>query len=489
MIRRALLGLLGVIALLALLLVANTLRQGSRQPAVVAVPPLAVNEAQVAEALAAAVRARTVSGLHDPAAQDAAFAELHALLASRYPAVHAALQREVVGRHGLLYTWRGEDPKAAPVALMAHQDVVPLAPGTEPLWQQPPFAGLVSGGYVWGRGTLDDKSSLIAQFEALELLVKAGLKPRRTVYFVFGHDEEVGGHDGAARVAARFKDQGVVLDWVLDEGLAITEGIIPGVKAPVGLVGLAEKGWITLRLSTQAAPGHSSMPPGPGQSAIGRLTQALARLDAQPLPGGIQGAAAEMFQAIAPELPFGQRLAMSNLWLLRPVVEAQLGQAPSTNALMRTTTALTVLKSGSQDNVLPGMAEALVNFRVLPGETMETVQAAVKRIVADDAVQVTLLPGGSNPSRLSSSAEPSFQLLARTVREVFPDVLVAPGLMLAASDARHFDAVSKASYRFMPVRFRADDLRLPHGTNERIAVSQLADMVRFYHRLLSQAVL
>ena len=262
---------------------------------------------------------------------------------------------------------------------------------------------------------------------------------------------------------------------------------MPGVARPVALVGLAEKGSVTMKLTATAPPGHSSMPPGTGQGAIGRLAAALARLDAKPLPGGIQGAAAEMFEAVAPELPFGQRLALSNLWLTRPLVERLLSKGAATNAMLRTTTAMTMLNAGVKENVLPGRAEAVVNFRILPGDTIESVQAAVKRIVADEGIEVATVGPSFNPSRLSTSRSDSFRLIERTVREVFPDAIVAPGLMLAASDARHFDGISDSSYRFMPIRFDSADLQRPHGTDERIAVDQLADMVRFYHRLLQLA--
>ncbi len=487
MIKRLLLALLALLLLLAAVLVANTLRQGSRQVVVPALQPLAVDKLAVAESMAAAVRARTVSGLLDPAGTALEFDKLHAHLRSRYPLVHTTLEREVVGAHSLLYTWRGSDAAAKPIALLAHQDTVPIAPGTEKLWTRPPFDGVVEDGMVWGRGTLDNKSNLVTQLEAVELLLKAGFKPRRTVHFFFGHDEEVGGQRGAVAAVALFKQRGVRLDFALDEGLAVTEGILPGVDQPLALIGLAEKGSVSLKLTAQAPPGHSSMPPGPGNSAIGMLSAALARLDAKPLPGGIQGAAAELFAAVAPELPFGQRLAMSNLWLLRPVVEGMLGKGAATNAMMRTTTALTVVNAGNKENVLPGRAEAIVNFRILPGDTIESVTAYVKGVVADERVEVAPLGEGFNPSSVSSPQAESYRVVERTIREVFPDSLVAPGLMLAASDARHFQAVADQSYRFMPIRFKSADLQRVHGTDERISVDQLADMVRFYHRLLSQA--
>ena len=487
MIQRSLLGLLALLLLLAAVLVGNTLRQGSRQVAVTALAPLAVDSARVVESMAVAVRAKTVSGLLDPSGQAEAFEALHAHLRSRYPLVHATLQREVVGAHSLLYTWLGSDVQAPAFALLAHQDVVPVAPGTEALWQHPPFSGDVVDGMVWGRGTLDDKSNLITQLEAVEALIQSGYKPRRTVYLVFGHDEEVGGREGAVRVVALLKQRGVKLAYVLDEGLAVTEGILPGVAQPLALIGLAEKGGISLRLTAVAAPGHSSTPPAAGQSAIGMLSAALTRLDTHPLPGGIQGVAAEMFATIAPELPFGQRLAMSNLWLFKPVVEKMLEKGAATNAMLRTTTALTIVNAGNKENVLPGQAEAVVNFRILPGDTAEAIQAHVKSVVADERITVQVLGTPAEASKVSSPRSDSYRLIERTVREVFPDSMVTPGLVLAGTDSRHFQDLAAEVYRFMPIRFKPEDLPRVHGTNERISAAQLVDMVRFYHRLLQQS--
>ena len=489
MIKRLLLGLLALLLLLAAVLVGNTLRQGSRQVAVPPLAPLAVDQARVVESMAIAVRAKTVSGLLDPTGQAEAFEALHAHLRTRYPLVHATLQREVVSAHSLVYTWFGSDAQAPAFALLAHQDVVPVAPGTEALWQHPPFAGEVADGMVWGRGTLDNKSNVITQLEAVEALIQAGYRPRRTAYLIFGHDEEVGGQQGAVRVVALLKQRGVKLAYVLDEGLAVTEGILPGVARPLALIGLAEKGAISLRLTAQAAPGHSSTPPAAGQSAIGMLSAALTRLDNHPLPGGIQGVAAEMFATIAPELPFAQRLAMANLWLFKPVVEKMLEKGAATNAMLRTTTALTIVNAGNKENVLPGKAEAVVNFRILPGDTAATVQAHVQRVMADERITVQVLGTAAEASKVSSPRSDSYRLIERTVREVFPDSLVTPGLVLAGTDSRHFQDLADDVYRFMPIRFKPDDLPRVHGTNERISGAQLVDMVRFYHRLLQQSAL
>jgi carboxypeptidase PM20D1 len=487
MIKRLFLGLLALLLLLAAALAINTWRQGSRQLAVQPLAVLAVDKDGAAQSLAAAVRARTMSGLLDPGGQARAFEQLHQHLAARYPLLHQRAQREVVGGQTLVYTLRGSDANAKPIAWLAHQDVVPIAPGTETLWKQPPFDGVISDGFVWGRGAWDNKGNLIAQLEAVEMLLKAGFAPKRTVYLVFGHDEELGGREGAVKVAALFKQRAIQLEYLLDEGLVVTEGIVPGVAAPVALIGVAEKGYTSLQLVAQAPPGHSSQPPAPGQSAIGMLSTALSRLDATPMKGGIAGVSQATFDTLAPEMTLVNRVVLGNLWLFRPVAERMLGKAASTNAMMRTTTALTIVNAGNKENVLPGRAEAIVNFRILPGDSLETVLAHVKRVVNDDRIEVKPLPNPMPPSRVSASDSAAYRHIASASREVFAGALVAPGLMLGGTDGRHFDEVSDAVYRYSPVRARAEDLSRFHGTDERISVDNLAEMIRFYHRLLSQS--
>lgn len=487
MIKRIALGLLALLLLLAAALAINTLRQRSSQLPVQPLAALAVDRDGAAQSLAAAVRARTVSGLLDPAGQAQAFEQLHQHLKSRYPLLHERAQREVVAGRTLVYTLRGSDAAAPAIAWLAHQDVVPVAPGTESLWKKPAFDGVVADGFVWGRGAWDNKGNLIAQLEAVEMLLKSGFVSRRTVYLVFGHDEEVGGREGAVQVAALLKQRNIRLDYVLDEGLVVTEGIVPGISAPVALIGVAEKGYVTLKLVASATPGHSSQPPAPGQSAIGMLSAALARLDAAPVPGGIRGVAQAMFDTLAPEMALSQRVVLGNLWLFRPVAEGMLATAPSTNALMRTTTALTIVNAGNKENVLPGRAEALVNFRLLPGDSVETVLAHVKKTMADERIEVTTLPGPMPPSRVSASDSAAYVHIATTAREVFAGALASPGLMVGGTDGRHFEDVADAVYRFSPVRARAEDLTRFHGTDERISIDNLAEMIRFYHRLLQQS--
>lgn len=485
MIKRVLLGLVSLLVLLVAVLAINTLRQGSRQISVPPAPPLAVDEKGAAERLGGAIRFQTIASRDDADANAAEFRKLHDYLQQRYPKTHATLKRELVGGLSLLYTWPGTDPQAKPILLMAHQDVVPVSPGTESKWEVPPFSGEVKGGYVWGRGSWDDKGNLIAQMEAVEMLVVSGFKPRQTIYLAYGHDEEVSGQRGAVEIAKLLQSRGVKLEFVLDEGLLITDGIMPGLGKPAALIGIAEKGFLSVVLKVPATPGHSSMPPPKGSSAIGMMSAALRRLDDEQLPANIRGVAREMFETLAPEMGGFQRVALSNLWLFGPVVQAQLEKGASTNAMLRTTTALTVVKAGNAENVIPGLAEAVVNFRLLPGDTIASVTEHVKQKAGSDRFELMALPGAAEPSPVSPTQSASYQLINRTMRQLFPDVLVAPGLMVAATDSRHFTALSDHVYRFSPVRARPEDLSRFHGTNERIATANLAEVVRFYHQLLS----
>ena len=483
MLKRLLLIVLALLLLLAAAVAVNTLRQGSRQIEVAPAPPLPIDEKAVADKLAGAIRMRTISSLQDPAQNAEEFRKLHAYLEERFPRLHASLKREVVDGLHLLYTWQGTDAKAKPVALMAHQDVVPIAPGTEANWQADPFAGTVRDGFVWGRGAWDDKGNLVAQMEAIEMLLAAGFQPRQTVYLVSGADEELGGLRGAARIAKLLQERQVRLDFVIDEGLLITEGFMPGLKAPTAVIGIAEKGYLSVVLKVPATPGHSSMPPPKGTSAIAMMSAALRRLDDEQLPAAIRGVAREMFETIAPETSGFQRVALSNLWLFGPLVQEQLEKSASTNAMVRTTTALTIVNAGNKDNVIPGQAEATVNFRILPGETRESVMQHV-RSKTGERFELYALEAGSDPTPITSTASHSYQHINRTLRALFPGTIVTPGLYIAGSDSKHFVPIADHVYRFSPVRAKPEDLPRFHGTNERISVANLGELVRFYHHLL-----
>lgn len=470
---------------LALLLALLVVRAVLFRPQPVAVEPLAAPEVDAQSAalhLSQALRFPTISH-EDPADFDSAvFSLLHAYLRQSYPRAHAELELEVVGPASLLYTWKGEELDLPPVVLMAHQDVVPIEPGTEGEWSQRPFGGELADDYIWGRGAMDDKGSLVAILEAVETLLARGFRPKRTVYLVFGHDEEVGGEAGAAVVAELLKSRDVRPFLVLDEGGAIAEGFLPGLSRPLATVGVAEKGAASVEIAVKVEGGHSSVPPR--QTAIGILSRALVRLEDNPLPGGIQGPFRDMLLTVGREMTFSRRLVLANLWLFGPLVERQLSSIPAADTMMRTSTAVTIVDGGVKANVLPSKATAVVNFRIAPGDTVEGVLDHVRQVIGDPRVSVVEARETREPSPVSPTDSEGYRLVERTIRQIFPEAIVAPYLLPGGTDSRHFTALTSDVYRFGAIRVGSDDLRRAHGTDERLSVDVLVQMVAFYMQLL-----
>ncbi len=461
----------------------RTMRLAPPAPSSAARVTIQVNADTLAEHLGAAVRFPTVS-VQDGAIDTAAFVALHAWMAKTYPLVHQRLTLEKVGL-SLLYTWPGTDPASAPVVLMGHQDVVPVIPGTETKWTHGAFSGEVADGFVWGRGTLDDKGTVIAVLEAVEQILRDGHQPARTIYLAFGHDEEVGGREGAQRIAQLYRDRKLSAPaLVLDEGGAVFEGKSLGVSGPVAMVGVAEKGFASLELSTEGEGGHSSTPPR--ETHIGRVARAVIRLEDDQFPATLDGATRSLMESIPPLMPFSQRFFVGNLWLFSPLVKRILLAKPQSAAMMRTTTAPTIFQAGAKDNVLPPNARAVVNFRIRPGETVEGVIQRVTRVIGDTLVHVKAIGFRSEPSPLSDYSGAAFATVAATVRQTLGSraPLVAPYLVMGGTDARYWAPHSRLVFRFNPFPFELDALTRVHGTNERVPVQGFADGVRYYIQLV-----
>jgi carboxypeptidase PM20D1 len=440
-------------------------------------------DAGAAERLAGSLRLATVSYADSSLFDGRAFELLHGYLQAQFPRAHAALRREVVSKYSLLYTWRGSDTTLKPILVVAHMDVVPVEPGTESKWQEAPFGGRVAGGYIWGRGAIDNKSSVVGVMEAVEMLLAEGFQPKRTIYLAYGHDEEVGGTTGAKVIAELLTRRGVQLEMVLDEGGVIGDGVMPGVAAPTALVGIAEKGFVSVELTTRAVGGHSSLPPK--ESAVGTLSAAITRVEQNPMPARLEGATLQMFERIAPSFPAAQRTVFSNLWATRPLVLRKLQANPTTNAMIRTTTAVTIFQAGAKENILPTQARAVVNFRILPGDSVADVVNHVRRVAKDPRVEVRQAPSFSaEPSAVSSTSAESFRLLEQTIRSVAPDAIVAPYLVVVVTDSRFYAPISENVFRFLPIRLTSEDLARMHGANERLSVKQYEDAIRFYRLLM-----
>ncbi len=483
--KRLFLALVGATLLLAAILVARTLMLPAPAEPAAAAPPVAIDAAVAAARLGEAVRFPTVSYASGAPVDTAAFLGFHDFLARAFPRAHAALRRETVNGLSLLYTWPGTDTTTAPIVLMGHMDVVPVPEPNLAEWTHAPFSGAVADGYVWGRGTLDDKTTVLAAIEAVEGLVASDYRPPRTVYLTFGHDEEVGGRFGARAMVDTLVARGVRPALVLDEGGFLASGVLPGMPGRAAIVGIAEKGYLSLRLTARAQGGHSSMPPG--RTAVGALARAIAALEAEPFPIDLDGPTRGMLEAMAPYAPFAQRLVLGNLWLTAPLVERTLGRTPMGAALMHTTTSPTMLAAGIKDNVLPPEASAVVNFRIAPGETQQTVMDRVRAVIADTLITVAPTDSArTDPSPVSDPASPAFGLIARTIRAMAPGerVPVLPYLVMGGTDAKYWNAHSDRVFRFLAVPLGEGDVARVHGVNERIRVEDYAVAVTFFTNLL-----
>lgn len=485
---RTVFGVIGFVALcVAAVLLFRTLRYRSLQGnATGNVVEIAIDERAAASRLAASLTFPTISTQDPTQVDSAAFYNLHSYLETTYPLVHSNLERQVVSNLSLLYTWEGSDRALNPVVLMGHLDVVPVIPGTEADWTQPPFGGVIADGFVWGRGAMDDKCGVLAILEAVEALIRDGYHPPRTIYLAFGHDEEVGGDDGARVIAdllAERASQGFAL--VLDEGGAIAEGLMPGLDGPVAIIGIAEKGGVDLELRVEGEGGHSSMPPE--HTNIGILAKAITRLEEDQFPATLDGAALSMFRYIGPEMEFLPRLTLANLWLFKPLVERELLASPQTAAMVRTTTAATIIEGGVKSNVLPIQATAIVNLRILPGETVESVTERVRQVINDERVQVS--GTGRDPSPVSDPESPAFRMVTSTLRQVVPDddLVVSPYLVMGGTDARYYSQSSANVYRFLPAIVDESDIARAHGTNERLSVENFATSVRYFYQLIKNS--
>lgn len=455
------------------------------------IPLAEIDGEEVARHIGLAIQLKTISNT-DPAKVDPLpFEGLRNLLQVLYPQVDDHLTREVINGGGLLYTWQGTEPDLDPIALAAHQDVVPANEAADSGWTHPPFAGEIADGYVWGRGALDCKGSLISIMEAVNNLIRDGFAPRRTVYLLFGHDEECSGTHGAVALADILEARGVRLALLLDEGGSVTTSTLPGIESPVAMIGVTEKGHLSLKLKATTKPGHASTPSTP--TAIGALSLAIATLENNPFPQHLD-MVEFMMSFVGAELPFMDRLMLANTWLFGGAVKRKLSQNPSTDANTRTTIAPTILRAGSAENVLPATAEGLINLRIFPGETVRETYERIYDLVADQTLEVLPAHGETlegdhtwEPTEISDIDSPQFRLLTRLAQSAYPEALVAPFMMNGATDSRHYSKLSHFIFRFSPILLSQEDQDTVHGVDERLSFENAARMVSFMQALIRTA--
>ncbi|MBP1761222.1 MAG: family metallo-hydrolase [Firmicutes bacterium] len=435
---------------------------------------------QASHRLADAIKFRTIS-YRDPGKFDySQFEEFHSYLKTSFPLVHQTLRLEKVNQYSLLYTWQGTDNSLKPVILAAHFDVVDIERDTLSQWQHAPFSGDISAGKIWGRGARDNKSQVMAILEAVEYMLKNGVTPKRTIILAFGHDEEVLGTNGAQKIAELLKSRNIVPECVIDEGGAVVENTIPGLKGKTALIATAEKGYLTLELSINKESCHSAEPEK--QTTIGIICEAIVKLQNNPFPATLHYVEPTLSYGIA-NMDFPYNVVFSNLWLTGGIVEKVLLQDNASAAMLRTTIAPTIIEGGYQDNVLPASAKAIINIRLLPGESVEHAIAKVAKTIDDPNIHIKRIGFSNVAPSPSPTYSQSFIILCRTIKQIFPDTVCIPWMTTGGTDSKHYAVLTPYIYRFTP-SFKEKG-EISHGMDERIPIDNYMQYIEFYVNLIS----
>jgi carboxypeptidase PM20D1 len=473
--KRFLLIVLVLVLCVVVVVLFRTFTLKSRQRVVEVAPGPPLNEKALAN-FQSAIRFKTISNSDSTLFDSSQFTGFRRFLEKTYPMVHATLEREIVKNYTLLYRWKGSNADLAPVVLMAHQDVVPVEESTRALWSVDPFEGVVRDNFIWGRGSTDDKINLIAILESAEKLIASGYKPVRTIYLLFGHDEEIGG-TGAIAVARKFKEKGIRPEMVLDEGGIVTREKVPGLSRNVALIGTSEKGILTLQLRVEKGGGHSAMPEK--ETAIDILARALTQLNENEFEPRFSPSTESFIECVGPEMPFTQRIAFANLWLFRGVITGIYEKSGPGNAMIRTTMVPTILQSGVKDNVIPTVATAIINLRLLPGDSSVAIQKKIRDIINDDRVLIEV-KDAQEASGVTDMKSYAYSTVDQIVRQTYDSVVATPFLMIGATDSRHFKEVSNGIIKFSPM---VDPIGF-HGIDERVSLESFQYSLWFFEQLI-----
>lgn len=482
--KKTLLLLLGLFLIFLAYLVFNTINFKSTQVSFKPIDILEISPTSM-DNFSKALRIKTVSYENKEDFDSIQFKNFSSFLRTTYPLADSILEIKTFNSYSFLYKWEGLDPTLKPIILMAHLDVVPVIEENLSDWKHNPFGGEIVNDTIWGRGTIDDKVGVIGIMESVELLLKSSFFPKRSIYISFGHDEELGGIDGAKTIASYMKEEGVEAEFILDEGGSIVQNMIPGIEKDVALIGVAEKGFISLELSIKLEGGHSSMPEK--ETAIDVLSNAIIKLKHNPFPAIITAPMEGFIENLGPEMPFINRFVFANKSIFKSVISEIFEESASGNALVRTTTSPTIFNSGVKDNIIPQSASATINFRIVPETTIETVVERVKQIIKDDRITITYGEFISEPSKVSSTSSFGYKTINRTISEIFPAALVSPYLVVGGTDSRHFNAISDNIYRFSTIKLNNGNIKSFHGLNERLPLSDFENSIRFYHQLIKNS--
>ncbi len=415
------------------------------------------------------------------------FLEFHQYLETSFPLVHGQLNKEIVNKLSLLYTWKGADPTLDPILLMGHMDVVP-APNEQGKWEFAPFSGQIVNDRIGGRGAFDDKLGVLSIMQAVENLLTKGFISSRTIYLAFGHDEEIGGHEGAEKIAQLLYKRGIKLASALDEGGGfLSDGIVMNIKAPIGVIGITEKGSMNIKLSVRFSGIAHSMAPPP-ETPVGILSRAIVKMEENPFPTRIIPVVGTFLESIANYLPRMSAFAVNNQWFLGGMVEKSLTKNPATNSLVRTVFSPNVIKGSLKANAIPEVAEAIFNVRILPGDTPESVLAYFIKTIDDSRVQIEKYTQGDQPrSPRPETTFPSvtFDLIVKAAKKTFPETdIYTPWMIPGGTDSRHYAKVTSQILGWRPFILNSKNKNGPHGIGEYITVDDYKKSIRFFERYI-----
>lgn len=471
-------GILGILLLAVFIFViiktiTNKPSMNKQEVNLLALPEKAIDH------MSAAIQLRTETPNDDYQFDTVTFMRYRTFLETTYPLIHKNLPRTIVDSFNYIYEWKGTDTSILPMVLMAHYDVVPVEASAIKLWHAKPYGGEIKENYIWGRGVLDDKSSMISILEATEAQLAKGFKPKQTILLCFGADEESSGK-GATAVVKYFKSINKRFDLVVDEGGEISTEDNKSIKAPIASIGVGEKGYVTLVLTAQKAGGHSSIPAS--RTAIDMLSNAISKVSNHPMPAKLTPPIEAYLKSIsAYNDNFFQKMGLSNLWLFKSVVMNSMAENPNSNALIRTTLVPTVFNSGVRDNVIPTFATAYINSRILPGQSSKDVFDYVQRTINDTSIKITYYKNYmTEPSPTTDVNSKYYKRVEKVVRSIVKDVVVAPMLMVGATDSRNYREISDGVVNFSPLT----DAKGYHGIDERMLISDFQKCFNFYTLLI-----
>ncbi len=471
--------ILGLVALFLCVIIVRTLgfkppKEENRE-----IEKVEIDSEAAISALAELVKCKTISRYTHEEEDDAEFEKLIALLPKLYPHVFEKCSFTQLADRGILFYWKGRS-EGEPAVMMAHYDVVPV---NEDKWDKPPFEAIIEDGVMWGRGTLDTKVTFNGVLSAANKLISEGFVPENDIYFAFSGGEEVSG-DGARHIVNYFKEKGITLGVVVDEGGAVVENVFPGVKKPCALIGIAEKGMIDLKYTVETNGGHASAPKP--HTPVGVLSMACCKVEKNPFKSHITKPVAEMFDTLGRHSTFIYRMIFANMWCFGGVLDMIAKKSGGEmNALMRTTVAFTQMKGSTAANVIPPSASMVSNIRLNPADSVDGAVTYIEKTIGDSNVKIEKIQS-SEPSRISTTDCDGWHKVCRAVADTWQGSIVSPYLMVQCSDSRHYGEISDRVYRFSAMDLTSAERASIHGNNEKIRLESVVRAVEFYVRLMKQ---